>query len=94
LILGLAHTETFPAAAANLRIEGDSQLIINQVSGKWKIKNDVLKRLHTSVLEILNDSAFLNVGIQHVYRDQNKHADKLTNDVMKTNESFYKRSHS
>ena len=90
LILGLAHTKTIPAAAANLRIEGDSQLIISQVSGKWKIKNDVLKALHTSVLEILDDPAFVNVGIRHVYRDQNKHADKMTNDVMKTRESFYK----
>lgn len=90
LILGLSHTKSFPNAAANLRIEGDSQLIINQVTGKWKIKNDVLKALHSSVLEILDDPAFVNVGIRHVYRDQNKHADKMTNDVMKTRESFYK----
>ena len=88
LILGLTHAKSFPAA--NLKIEGDSMLIINQVAGKWKIKNDVLKSLHGAVLEILNNPAFVNVGIRHVYRDQNKHADKLTNDVMKTRESFYK----
>jgi ribonuclease HI len=86
LILGLMHTKSAP----NLRIEGDSMLIINQVSGKWKIKNDVLKSLHSTVMDILRDSAFVNVGIRHVYRDQNKHADKLTNDVMKTRCSFYK----
>ena len=88
LILGLTHAKSFPATS--LRIEGDSMLIINQVAGKWKIKNDVLKSLHGAVIEILNDPAFVNVGIRHVYRDQNKHADKLTNDVMKTRESFYK----
>ena len=88
LILGLTHAKSFPVA--NLRIEGDSMLIIHQVTGKWKIKNDVLKALHSTVLEILGDSAFVNVEIRHVYRDQNKHADKLTNDVMKTRESFYK----
>ncbi len=88
LILGLTHAKSFQAA--DLRIEGDSMLIINQVAGNWKIKNDVLKLLHGSVLELLEDSAFVNVGIKHVYRDQNKHADKLTNDVMKNKESFYK----
>lgn len=88
LILGLTHAKSFPVSS--LRIEGDSMLIINQVAGKWKIKNDVLKALHAAVLELLNDPAFVHVGIRHVYRDQNKHADKMTNDVMKTRESFYK----
>ena len=88
LILGLTHAKSFPVT--NLRIEGDSMLVINQVAGKWKIKNDVLKSLHGAVLELLKSPAFVNIGIRHVYRDQNKHADKLTNDVMKTHESFYK----
>jgi ribonuclease HI len=88
LIIGLKHAMAYKPAA--LRIEGDSQLIINQVIGKWKIKNDVLKTLHGAVHELLADPAFVNVSIRHVYRDQNKHADKLTNDVMKTRESFTK----
>lgn len=90
LILGLTRAAACVPPITNLRIEGDSMLIINQVAGKWKIKNDVLKALHAAVLEILGGSAFTHVGIRHVYRDQNKHADRLTNDVMKTRESFYK----
>lgn len=86
LIIGLKHALAYKPAA--LRIEGDSQLIINQVIGKWKIKNDVLKTLRAAVHELLSDAAFVNVAIRHVYREQNKHADKLTNDVMKTRESF------
>lgn len=90
LILGLQTiAEHVPSAGVNLRIEGDSQLIINQVAGKWKVKNDTLKTLHASVHESLQHPVFGNVGIKHVYRENNKHADKLTNDVMKTRSSFF-----
>lgn len=89
LILGLqTMIAQVPHAGTNLRIEGDSQLIINQVAGKWKVKNDALKTLHATVHEALSNSVFGNVGIKHVYRENNKHADKLTNDVMKTRTSF------
>lgn len=90
LILGLqtlvAHV---PSAGTNLRIEGDSQLIIHQVSGKWKVKNEALKELHAAVHEVLHSPVFVNIAIKHVYREHNKHADKLTNDVMKTRTSFF-----
>jgi ribonuclease HI len=89
LILGLqtllAHA---PYAGANLSIEGDSMLIINQVAAKWKVKHEALKALHATVHAALANPAFVNVTIKHVYRDKNKYADKLTNDVMKTRTSF------
>ena len=89
LILGLQTIAAqAPSGGTNLRIEGDSQLIINQVAGQWKVKNDALKTLHASVHEALANPVFGNVGIKHVYRENNKHADKLTNDVMKTRTSF------
>lgn len=51
-----------------------------------------VKTLHASVITLINDPVFENIGIRHVYRDQNKHADKLTNDVMKKRESFFIRT--
>ena len=91
LILGLKHIIEICKDPIDLRIEGDSQLIINQVAGKWKVKNAALKDLHTTVQSLIQNPIFKNVEIRHVYRDQNKHADKLTNDVMKTRTSFLHR---
>lgn len=70
-------------------IEGDSQLIIFQTEGKWKVKNDDLKTLNKEVKDLLSHFKF--VGIRHIYRDKNVHADKITNDVLKLRESFFKK---
>ncbi len=34
------------SVTASVRIEGDSQLVLNQVQGKWKVKNAGLQPLH------------------------------------------------
>jgi ribonuclease HI len=72
----------------HLLIEGDSQLVISQVSGKWKVNEPILKKYHKRVCSLLSKFDF--VAIRHVYRDKNKHADALTNEVAQSNESFYK----
>jgi len=73
----------------NVRIEGDSLLVVNQISGKWKVKDAKLKVLHQTVMAMLN-RYFKNVAIRHVYRDKNKDADRITNEVMKLGHSFLK----
>ena len=70
-------------------IEGDSQLVIKQVSGEWKIKDPTLQQLHKVVSKLIQDN-FDFVGIKHVLREYNTHADALTNEVMKTKESLFR----
>ena len=62
----------------NLLIEGDSKLVINQVAGKWKVKDSELKLFHTEIIKLMDHFDF--VAIRHVYREYNAHADRLTNE--------------
>ena len=51
LIAALEHLSRIlgdRAGTATVRIEGDSQLVLNQVQGKWKVKNAGLQVLHKS----------------------------------------------
>jgi ribonuclease HI len=86
LLIGLqaAAEEAIPA----LLIEGDSQLVINQVCGTWKINNAELKGIYTKIRALIADK-FDYVAIRHVRRQYNKAADKITNDVLATKESFH-----
>ena len=62
----------------NLLIEGDSKLVINQVAGKWKVKDSELKLFHAEIIKLMDHFDF--VAIRHVYREYNTHADRLTNE--------------
>jgi len=70
----------------NILIEGDSQLVIYQTEGKWKVSNDTLKVLHAEIKELLHSFDF--VAIRHVRREYNKYADKITNNVLEGRQSF------
>ena len=62
----------------NLLIEGDSMLVINQVTNKWKVKDSELKLFHAEIIKLMDHFDF--VAIRHVYREYNAHADRLTNE--------------
>ncbi len=48
----IAEAEQAPTDTA-LIVRGDSQLVINQMAGNWKIKSDELLRLHDEALDLL-----------------------------------------
>jgi ribonuclease HI len=83
LIIGLQ--ESADAGIKNLLIEGDSNLIINQFAGIWKIKAQNLAILHTKARALLPHFDF--VAIKHIPREQNAHADRLTNEGVKQQDS-------
>jgi ribonuclease HI len=86
LIIGLQAA--IAIGVKNILIEGDSQLIIFQTEGKWKVKNADLQVLHKEATALLSEFDF--VGIRHIYRDANKYADKITNYVLRSKTSFIK----
>ena len=86
LLLGL--TKAFLLNIRNLVIEGDSNLIINQVCNKWQVKDSRLKVLYDKVTTLLE--LFDYVAIKHVYRDKNKLADKITNIVHELKHDYEK----
>ena len=71
----------------NILIEGDSNLVIQQVLGTWKVNNEILKILWKEVTTLLKEN-FDFVGIRHVYRKDNSYADKLTNVTLQLKKSF------
>jgi len=60
-----------------LEILIDSKLVVEQVNGKWKVKEPELQALHRRAVELLGQ--FADFKVQHVERAQNKAADKLVN---------------
>jgi ribonuclease HI len=59
---------------------GDSQLIVRQVSGEYKVKDAALKALHAEVLEALGQ--FERWSIRDVRRGDNERADRLLNEAL------------
>lgn len=66
-----------------LAVQGDSKLVIEQVTGKFRVNFPHLRALKARVLEILG--AFDSVSLEHIPRAQNARADALANEAMDTN---------
>jgi len=63
--------------ATDVLLRSDSKLLIEQLSGRFRVKNPTLLRLHTEVRATAK--AFARVSYEHVPREQNKEADRLAN---------------
>ncbi|MFJ8884276.1 bifunctional RNase H/acid phosphatase [Streptomyces sp. NPDC102402] len=80
LIAGLkAVKELFPDTPVEVRVRMDSKLVVEQMSGRWKIKHPDMKPLAAEAAGILPASA---VTYEWIPRAQNKHADRLANEAM------------
>lgn len=76
LILGLE--KAVELSISDLCVFGDSQLVINQVNGIYKVSSSQIKPLYEKVNELKNKIE--NVEFYHVYRHENERADRLAND--------------
>jgi len=75
LILGL--NEALSRNIKQLQVYGDSLLVINQVTGQFKVKNVLLQDLYKEAMNLINK--FDYITFNHVYRQFNKRADQLSN---------------
>jgi ribonuclease HI len=66
-----------------ITVKGDSLLIIEQMRGNYKVKNEGLKPLHMQARMLVMQIG--NVKFEHVPREQNKEADRLSNVAMDAN---------
>ena len=66
--------------AAELELIGDSELVVRQVEGRYKVKNAGMKKLHEEVKRALRD--FDSWSIRHVRRAENADADRLVNEAL------------
>ena len=63
--------------ASPLRIRMDSELIVNQMTGRYKVKHPGLQPLHAEAKRLVSQVG--RVVFEHVRRDQNREADRLSN---------------
>lgn len=63
--------------ADEVTVRADSKLIVEQLSGRWRVKNPTLIRLHGEARALIK--GFGRVRFEHVPRERNKVADKLAN---------------
>ena len=75
LILGL--NESLKRGITELQVRGDSQLVIRQMQGKYKVNSPNLAPLHQCASTLA--SKFSKIEFEHVYRNNNKRADALSN---------------
>ena len=63
-----------------IEVFSDSELMVKQLNGIYKVKSPNLKELYTQCMESL--SKFSSWKVSHVYRESNVEADQLANDAM------------
>src|SRR6202022_4523478 len=73
--------ETAPAhRPKTLKVISDSELLVRQIKGIYKVKNAVLKDLHARGKELISQLDWFS--IDHALREHNRQADELANQAM------------
>ena len=75
-----AHSHGFHA----IRVESDSELLVKQMRGLYKVKSADLQPLYERAHKM--SAGFDAFGIEHVYREQNREADALANEALDASE--------
>jgi ribonuclease HI len=78
LLLGIERAAA--RGVSEVELIGDSELIVRQVKGEYKVKEATLRGLHAEVKEALRP--FDRWSIRHVRREQNAEADRLVNEAL------------
>src|SRR5262245_1465324 len=78
LLLGAEVAKSL--GADQVEFVADSKLIVEQVKGNWKVKQEHLRPLRAQALEALE--GFGSWTIRHVKRGENERADQLLNDAL------------
>ncbi len=78
LIAALDYAESHGVRA--IRIESDSELLVKQMRGQYKVKSEELRPLFERAQKM--SKAFESFRIEHVYREQNREADALANEAL------------
>jgi ribonuclease HI len=78
LLLGIERAQEL--GAGEVELVGDSELIVRQVRGEYRVKDAALRDLHAQVRQALD--GFDGWSIRHVRREDNARADELVNEAL------------
>lgn len=63
-----------------LKLISDSELLVRQIKGIYKVKNATLQDLHARAKELIRQLDWFSIG--HALREHNQEADRLANEAM------------
>lgn len=66
--------------ARQVEVKMDSELVVKQLKGEYRIKDKTLFDLASKVKEL--ESSFKKITYKHIPREQNKEADRLVNEIL------------
>ena len=78
LVKALEHAKKL--GGRRVVVNSDSELIVKQMNGEYKVKNENLMPLYEAARKLVR--AFDDVQIRHIYRTANKRADQLYNEAL------------
>jgi len=78
LLLGIERAAAL--GASEVELIGDSELIVKQVKGEYKVKDAGMRELHAAAKRAL--AGFEGWSIRHVRREHNAEADRLVNQAL------------
>jgi ribonuclease HI len=67
--------------ATDIELNSDSELIVKQIKGQYRVKKKALKPLYENVMQL--KSRFSSFRARHIPRQHNRDADKLANAAIK-----------
>jgi len=75
LLMGLEELRRL--GKKKIRVQSDSQLLVRQLNGQYRVKDEKLKHLFDRARNLLRE--FDQIRVVHVPRESNKLADRLAN---------------
>ena len=66
--------------AKRLTVYSDSELLVKQINGQYKVKSDQIRPLFRETMDLINE--FEECSTKHITRDKNKKADELVNQAL------------
>ena len=78
LLAALEYAAQHPYRA--LKVISDSELLVKQIRGEYKVKNANLQELYAQARSLIRKLEWF--AIDHSFREQNQEADRLANDAM------------
>jgi ribonuclease HI len=75
-----ALEKAWQLGAAKVRVYLDSELVVRQLCGEYRVRETHLQTLHQQAMEILR--RFAQYSIHHIPREQNRRADQLANEAI------------
>lgn len=66
--------------AERITVFSDSELLVKQLNGKYKVKSELIRPLFRQAVDLLGE--FESWKVQHIVREKNKETDRLVNQAL------------